>query len=173
MHFLGFHRPLLTLQLSPCPGLLALALKDASLFRGWAESRQAWEQRVAQAWAPSELCQPQVIHVLSGPPCLFGAGGELRGLAVLGVGVVAMQGLRVPHWAQPWSLAASSWPEAPGWLAFPTGPCQHPDSLAEVVDIGIPSSSDQAGTWPLPPALPLLVSPPASSWAKLPRRPSG
>ena len=43
---------LLTPWLSPCPGLLALVLKVAPLFRGRAMSPQAWEQRVAEAWAP-------------------------------------------------------------------------------------------------------------------------
>lgn len=65
------------------------------------------------------------------------------------------------------------WPQAPDCLAFSAGTRQHPGSLAVVAGPGFPSGSGQAGTWPVPPTGPLLVSLPASSWAKLPWRPVG
>ena len=65
------------------------------------------------------------------------------------------------------------WPQAPDCLAFSAGTRQHPGSLAVVAGPGFPSGSGQVGTWPVPPTGPLLVSLPASSWAKLPWRPVG
>lgn len=47
--------------------------------------------------------------------------------------------------------------QAPGWLAFSTGPCQPPGSLAVAVGTSIPFGRRLAGTRPEPPAWSLLV----------------